>query len=166
MAKISSRAKKEFEFYRDFPDMIGVQVGVAIEVADPKGSSALECWWAKDTHGQTLSCREPELLERVVRGKASANLQIKMWAEAMADPPLLLQPELMEYVEGWPSWAFEAVVNQAGKLLMDHPQHGYVPRFATVVRNQHGRIVMPGSDEDWAMRDPCFARILKETNER
>lgn len=125
---ITKRSRAEFDFYRDTPlDMIGQGIGVA-EPYDPNGYSALECWWAKDTHGKTLPCREPELLSKVKRSKQSVNLQVKLWAEDVADGLLLRQSELVEYVHGWPEWVIRAVIEQAGKIATQVV--GFVPRFA------------------------------------
>lgn len=128
--KITPRAKAEFEFYRDTPlDMIG-RTPCQEAVSDPQGYSALECWWAKDTHGKTLPCREPDLLEKVTRSKQSVNLQVKMWAEDIADGLILQYAELVEYTRGWPEWVVRAVMHQAGKIAMS--QHGFVPRFCQI----------------------------------
>lgn len=126
--KITERAKVEFEFYRDTPlDMIGHGIGCD-SPHDAGGFTALECWFAKDTHGKTLPCREPELLAKVNRGKGSVNLQVKLWAEDVADGLLLRQSELAEYVHGWPKWVLRAVMEQAGKIATETV--GFAPRFA------------------------------------
>jgi len=126
--KITKRARQEFEFYKNTElDMIGHDIGVAV-VPAIDGKSALECWWMKDTHGKTVPCREPKLLAKVFRSKQSVNLQVKLWAEDIADGMLLRQSELDEYVHGWPEWVLRAVMEQAGKLAQQ--QRGYVPRFA------------------------------------
>lgn len=126
--KITDRIKAEFEFYRDTPlDMIGQQVGVDV-VPDPSGHSALECWMAKDTHGKDLPCREPEVLLKAFRGKKSVNLQVKLWAEDVADGLMLRQPELAEYTTSWPEWVFRATMEQAGRIA--ERMVGFVPRFA------------------------------------
>lgn len=126
--EISDRTKAEFAFYRDTPlDMIGDGIGCATKL-DPNGHSALECWWAKDTYGKEMACREPELLDKVKRGKASVNLQVKMWAETVADGMLLRQAELIEYVHGWPEWVLRAVLGQASKIAVE--SLGFAPRFA------------------------------------
>lgn len=126
--KITDRAKADFAFYRDTPlGMVGVGIGCATTLA-PSGFSAMECWFAKDTHGKTLPCREPELLDKVLRGKASVNLQVKLWAEDVADGMLLRQAELVEYVHGWPEWVLRAVMAQAGKIATRIV--GFAPRFA------------------------------------
>lgn len=128
---ISSKAKAEFEFYFSSElDMIGHSVGVELwpfpSVDD--GHSALECWWAKDTWGKMLPCREPNVLAKVLRSKQSVNLQVKLWAEDVADGILLRQQELAVYTHGWPKWVFRAVLEQAGKITTKLV--GFVPRFA------------------------------------
>lgn len=124
--KISARAKDEFEFYLHTDlDMIGHTREVT-HSAD--GQSALECWWLRDTHGKNAPCREPEVLAKAIRGKESINLQVKLWAEDIADGMLLRQRELLEYTRGWPEWIFRAVMNQAAKITMNTV--GFVPRFA------------------------------------
>jgi hypothetical protein len=125
--KITDRSKAEFEFYLTTTlDMIGRAVsGEMKAVAD--GYSALECWWAKDTHGKTLPCREPELLEKVFRSKKSINLQVKLWAEDLADGMLLQQSELRGYLVGWPAWVWTATIGQARKIAIQ--KVGFVPTF-------------------------------------
>jgi hypothetical protein len=126
--KITERAKSEFEFYRDTPlDMIGHTVGV-VAVGAEGGYTAIESWWALDTHGEALPCLEPELLAKVIRSKKSVNLQVRMWAEDIADGMLLRQSELIEYAHGWPSWVLRAVMEQASRI--SEKAMGFVPRFA------------------------------------
>lgn len=127
--KITDRAKREFEFYKASDlDMIGHDVGFETYPVAADGYSALECWWAKDTHGTVIPCREPEILKKVFRSKQSVNLQIKMWATDVADGMLLCQDELVEYLHGWPEWVFSAVMNQAAAIAIKTV--GFVPRFA------------------------------------
>jgi len=140
---ISTRVKQDFEFFRDTKlEMIGRSL-FWNKVGELKGVSALEAWYGLDTHGKALPCREPEILDKVERGKKSWNLQVKLWAEAMADPPCLLQPELVDYCHGLPPWIFEATIRQAGKLLLESV--GYIPRFARLER-VHGQWWPPHMD--------------------
>ncbi len=126
--KITKRARAEFEFYRTTQlDMIGVDVGVEIKSA-PDGFTAIECWYARDTHGKHLPCKEPELLAKVTRSKQSVNLQVRLWAEDIADGMLLQKSELAGYLAGWPDWVFRAVMEQAAKISME--SIGFVPGFA------------------------------------
>lgn len=126
--KISEAVRKDFEFFRDTHlDMVGHEVGIT-NTSDPSGYSALECWNARDSLGKILPCREAEVLAKAVRGKASWNLQIKMWAETLADNmPLLRQRELNEWCVGRPRWVFEATVRQAAKMFL--AREGWSARF-------------------------------------
>ena len=127
--RISSRAKSEFLFYQGLElDMIGHIVGCKSVQYDEKGASALEAWWSIDTHGKEIPCREIELLEKVIRSKQSINLQIKLWAEDIADGLILRQSELIEYTHNWPNWVIRATMEQAKKLTKE--RLGFSPRFA------------------------------------
>ena len=130
--KITSRVKAEFAFYRDTPlDMIGhgdAEDSAIAELATDSGRSALDCYFLFDAHGKMAACREPDLFRKVLRGKKSVNLQIKLWAEDMADGLLLRQVELVEYVHGWPGWVLRAVMEQAGRIATRNT--GFAPRFA------------------------------------
>lgn len=144
--RITERAKQEFEFYLTSDlDMIGHHVAPTT-MTYPQGYSALECWWAVDTHGVNLPCREPDLLNKAARSKKSVNLQVKLWAETMAEG-LLFQEELLDYTRGWPEWVFRSTVEQAGKLLL--ATTGFAPRFARV-ETVLGCVWLPHMDGfDW-----------------
>jgi len=145
----SERARLDFEFFSATGlDMVGHEIGVK-NTTDPDGYTALECWYAKDTHGQTLPCSEPEKLAKALRGKASWNLQVKMWAENVAGCSkhpilqgglLLGQEELMEYCHGRPEWVFDATMKQAAKIYREEhyegeeAKWGWTPKFVTLVR--------------------------------
>lgn len=117
--KPSPRAVLDFEFLLATPlDMIGDFVGIQ-EKDSPDGYSALECWYARDTLGKVLPCRELEKLRKVERSKQSWNLQIKMWAEALNDPLVLSVGELRDYCEGLPDWIFAATLRQAQKTCRE-----------------------------------------------
>lgn len=143
--KISPASVKDFEFFLSTHlDIIGEAVGGQEHESSGEGHSALECWWSKDTHGKELHCREPNKLSKAVRSKASWNLQIKLWAEDIADGMLLRQSELVDYCHGLPGWIFEATMRQAGKIVMERV--GFVPRFARLER-VHGQWWAP--EMDW-----------------
>jgi len=123
----SLRVKQDFQFYLETPlDMVGKVVGAPPLVPDPRGKSALECWVFYDTHGKTMPCAEPEVLDKVRRSKASINLMVKLWAEDLAGA-LLSRAEVQRYTEGWPTWVARAVEEQAAKLAQR--QVGFVPSF-------------------------------------
>lgn len=124
--KVTRRACADFAFFAATDlDMIGVE---PISECDQNGYSALECWFERDTHGRTVPCREPELLAKVERSKKSWNLQVKLWAEDIADGLVIGRDELRRYCEGLPGWIFEATMNQAARLCRERV--GFVPSFA------------------------------------
>ena len=128
--KETDTAKTEFNFYLNSPlDMIGNEIGVALKPSE-EGVSALQAWIAFDTHGKIVPCREPEVLAKVLRSKKSVNLQIKLWAEDLAQGILLAQNELIDYVAGWPNWVLAATMQQAAKIAKN--QIGFVPRFLRI----------------------------------
>ena len=129
--KISARAREEFEFLsRCGLDMIGRVVGHAPEKNHPDGYSALECWFFMDTHGIALPCSDHEELQRIFRAKKSVNLQVRLWAEDLADGSLLTPLELFSrHLAGWPQWVFEAALAQARKICMNNPMIGFFPTF-------------------------------------
>lgn len=48
------------------------------------GHTAKECFWALDSQGIHLPCKEIDLLYEILTCKASVNFHIKMWAEDRA----------------------------------------------------------------------------------
>lgn len=91
--------------------MIGRTVGVEPTKSDPEGLTGLECYFLLDSQGKRVPCQDQESLDKVMRGKKSWNLQIKMWAEDFFD--LIQPPELREYCQGLPPWIEKAVWTQA-----------------------------------------------------
>src|SRR6267154_945792 len=124
--KISRRARNDFAFFlKTDLDMIG-QALTSDARSDPNGLTALECWFARDTHGKCFPCREINLLNKVERAKQSWNLQIQLWSEDVADY-LLSVEELRDYCVRFPPWIFQATLNQAAKMLRE--RIGFVPSF-------------------------------------
>lgn len=107
--------------------MIGHSVGVQ-DMSDPAGVTPLEAWYALDTHGKVLPCNDTATLNKVIRSKASINLQVKLWAEDLADCALLSREEVITYTNNYPKWVRKAVFQQAGKILMKTV--GFIPSFA------------------------------------
>lgn len=145
--KPTPAAIADFNFYVKCPlDMIGKEITIKSPTTEEemhRSIDALSCFYALDTFGKEYPCHEPELLAKALRTKKSVNLQIKMWAESFNDWTLQ-QEELLEYLVGWPSWVFEAVLNQAGKLLTQ--SQGYCPRWARVER-LFGNVWLPRMDD-------------------
>lgn len=76
-------------------------------------------------NGLMVPTRERELVRRVLEGKKSVNLQIKLWAEDVG--VLLMSEELREYCKEMPPWVFKAVIEQAQKRTLI--EVGFVPTF-------------------------------------
>lgn len=105
--------------------MIGNLVGIEDVRDNPNGHTALECFYARDTLGKILPCKEINKLQKVERSKQSWNLQIKLWAEDIGI--LLQQEELVDYCHGLPSWIFKATMKQAMKIVLE--REGWIPRY-------------------------------------
>lgn len=130
--RISQTARENFEFllHTDL-DMIGQGTKADACVIDsPEGKSSLECWYMFDTHGQHIPCKEAEDLRKVLRAKASWNLQVKLWAQDVAYGMILYQEELLSYCHQLPEWIFRATMQQAGSICVKI--FGYVPRYSRV----------------------------------
>ncbi len=105
--------------------MIG-QIVSGTEKSDPAGYEPLECFYSLDTHGKSLPCKDYESLAKVLRGKQSWNLQMRMWAEGLADM-ILFPRELAEYCQNKPDWIFEGALRQGQKLFLKKYEH--LPSF-------------------------------------
>ena len=126
--KISEKSQRDFEFYSTFPVMCGVEV---IPSNWPEGhASALEAFVFFDSTGKKAPCKDIAALRRAFVGKASVNLQIKMWAEDLFNCPILLVAELREYTKDMPEWVFRATIMQAQKLSLE--QLGFVGKHLKV----------------------------------
>ena len=91
---------------------------------DPMGEEGKYCFVCFE-NGLMIPTRERELVQRVIEGKKSVNLQMKLWSE---DIGLLLMPnELKEYCQGMPEWVFKGVMEQSQKRYKQ--QIGFVPTF-------------------------------------
>jgi hypothetical protein len=118
--KYSKKFEEDWSFYnRQVFDLLSKNIK---NIGDENGHSAKECFFHLDSSGQFLPCREKELLQKIVNSKVSFNLQIKMWAEGIADLTLDIE-ELREYCEYFqcPHWAFSAVINQASSIISKLP---------------------------------------------
>lgn len=124
--KIPKSAKRDFEFLVN-SELHGIGVGVGCETPMVEdGFSALECWVSKDTYGKNIPCKESELLDLAISGKASWNLQIREWATDLVDC-LLKVYELREYTNNYPKWVFKASINQAHKIAIE--KMGFIPKY-------------------------------------
>ena len=91
---------------------------------DPKGEDGKFCFVCLE-NGLFVPTRERELVQRVLEGKKSINLQIKLWSE---DVGILLMPdELRQYCQGMPEWVFKGVMEQVHKKTLI--EVGFIPTF-------------------------------------
>lgn len=81
------------------------------------GVSAKEAFYQIDTFGKSPNCYEPGIVESLLTAKKGINLQIKQWAEGMAELTLLPK-ELQEWCQEWqtPPWVYCSVLNQCSKI--------------------------------------------------
>lgn len=81
-----------------------------------------------------MPTKEPDLVRKAIEGKESVNLQIKIWSEGMWDGQLQMPPffphEIREYCQGYPSWVYQAVINQTKKRVLE--DLGFVPTWLKV----------------------------------
>ncbi len=80
------------------------------------GVDAKKAFWAFDSQGKLLPCREPELFSELVACKKSVNLHLILWAEGYQDC-LIPISELMETFIEPPDWVEESFRNQIQKIL-------------------------------------------------
>lgn len=84
---------------------------------DINGFSALESFYSYETYGKLLETKEPNLLNKVLIGKAALDFTIKSWAEGLNDfCPCLW--ELTDWIKAsnFPEWTAKAVINLHNKM--------------------------------------------------
>ena len=124
--KFSKRFERDFAWYSKFKDIFNFDGGVAtytnnkgeqIIKASETGFTAKECFYAFDSQVKILECREPELLQEILRTKGSINLNIQMWAESRAQAYLSMI-EFEELIKEFSllDWMIEAVERQKMKF--------------------------------------------------
>jgi hypothetical protein len=112
---VTRNVRANFGFYRQISERFGMH-GIAPPpvISDEQGYSALESFAQLETVGQKVPCREPQLLQQVLRAKAYLNLQINMWAEGIKEKTFFM----WEFKADFPwfkEWVWKAVENQANK---------------------------------------------------
>jgi len=80
------------------------------------GVTAKKAFKSFDGQGKLLSTTEPDLLARVLRGKASLNLNIKLWAEGISEGVFCII-EFQEDYPWLPEWVWNAVKGQCGPIM-------------------------------------------------
>ena len=98
--------------------------GHEIPTFDPNGEEGKYSFLCLE-NGIFVPTKELELVKRVLEGKMSANLQMKLWAE---DVGVLLMPEeLLGYCEKMPEWVFRGTIEQAKKRIIKDV--GFIPTW-------------------------------------
>jgi len=119
--KFNKNFETDYDFYLNSINIFNT-LGYKIckNIFDANGFSAKECFYHLDSSGKILPCNDLDLLKKLLNCKASVNLQIKMWAEGVADFTLNAH-EILEYCEYYncPSWCFKAVMNQASSIMRE-----------------------------------------------
>jgi len=127
--KISRKQKEDFEFYLHCSKTLcclGDSIVQSI-FEDVNGFSPIESFVSFDCTGKYLPCNDIKTLNKAINGKRNINLQIKIWAEGMADC-VLLKSELREKcIKGLPDWVEDAILNQAQKIFFK--KEGWIPAF-------------------------------------
>lgn len=98
-----------------------------IPTYDPNGECGKYSFLCLE-NGIFVPTQELDILRRVMNGKMSINLQMKLWSE---DVGLFLMPkELSEYCQGYPEWVFRGTLEQSKRRYMK--EIGFVPSFIKV----------------------------------
>lgn len=90
---------------------------------DLNGYSAAECFHVHETYGESLPCREPELLSRALNGKEWHGLTVTQCAEDYVGRLLFA----IEIVTNYPEWVQRDIFGRAKQIAMK--QLGFVPTF-------------------------------------
>lgn len=103
----------------------------------PDGKSAKEVFYRMDTHGlKDLTTSEPDLLRNAITAKECVNMQIKMWAEGIAEGTIFYF-EVEKWIDelNYPEWAKKSVENQA-KAMIKRGKPYYIGQ-----RDSNGKII-------------------------
>jgi hypothetical protein len=113
--KISTRFLRDCEIYKRWQEEVEQDLCLHLvpkELVSSDGHSAIETMFLFDTHGDTVTCREPEELTKLVNGKAGLNLQIKQWAAGIKEGLFGIEEFQISYP--WlPSWVWDSVRKQS-----------------------------------------------------
>jgi hypothetical protein len=116
---------KNWDLYLNFPKIL--QCGAHdLPPYDPNGEDAKYSFLCLE-NGYKVLTKDIEILRKVLNGKMSVNLQIKLWAEDIG--VLLMPDELYSYCKDYPLWAFNATMEQAKQRIVK--ELGFVPTFMT-----------------------------------
>lgn len=91
-------------------------------VAD--GKTAIECFHIFESTGELPACREPELLERYLKGKEWHGVTVQTVAEDFAISRIAFSKEINA---NYPPWVADEIFQQAKKIALN--KIGYMPTF-------------------------------------
>lgn len=92
-------------------------------VYDKDGYTAKECFFAHESWGESLPCKEPELLSRALNGKEWHGLNVTHVAEDFVDRLCFAE----EIKENYPEWVQKDIFGRAKQVAMRIV--GFVPTF-------------------------------------
>lgn len=130
--KITKTIQRDINFYKSITIELDPPVKTIEALSKAKHGELTpdEAFAQYDTHGTFDGVKDRAETLTLMRKKAGANLQIKMWAEGVADEPTTMP--LIEVVEmiaenGYPDWVLSAIVNQASGLF--ETRRGFTASF-------------------------------------
>ena len=108
--KIRKRALDKYRYF--FSLGRGIREPWLMKKPNLTSESGVSCFHSLESTGQESATKHPRLLDRLKRGKALCDLNVKMWAEDLAEG-LLTKGELKSY---GPDWVVNAAIKQSHKL--------------------------------------------------
>lgn len=119
--KPSNRSREKFEFFSQCEDSLRMPQTKMC----PDGESALVCFHAKETYGETLPCREPEMFDRAMNGKEQHGMTVTMVAEDYLDRLIFA----IEIEKNYPAWVANEIYARANQLAIG--KIGFIPKFVS-----------------------------------
>jgi hypothetical protein len=123
--KPSRRSEEKFKFFSQCEDVLRLPpTDMCLD-----GESALVCFHAKETYGETLPCCEPGLLDRALNGKEQHGMTVTMVAEDYIDRLIFA----CEIEKNYPDWVANEIYARANQLALE--KVGFIPTFVSKRRD-------------------------------
>lgn len=90
-----------------------------------EGEDAIRCFFAFESRGVTLPCKEPDILDQYFRGKEWHGVLIEQVAESFVFDRVISSKEIKN---NYPDWVANEIFSISKKL--HYIKKGYVPTFA------------------------------------
>jgi len=121
--KYSKNFERDYNWYLTHKDQFTFDGSLDTSdkvIFSENGKSAKDCFYIYDSSGQVVQTKEPELLHKIFKCKGSVNLNIKMWAEDLANGtlPTSLFKDICNEFNLLP-WMIDAVEKQKIKYRHD-----------------------------------------------